>query len=76
MSFPTSNPGYMTLLHTCCALQHQQDNLRQQLPQLLDDVEAQLGWATAALGCPPDAVNLWVGDDRSTTSFHKGGGAS
>jgi hypothetical protein len=63
----------LSITLTCWSLQHQQDNLRQQLPQLLPDVEEQLGWATEALGCPPDAVNVWIGDERSTTSFHKGG---
>ncbi len=28
-------------------------------------------WATHMFGTPPDAINLWIGDARSHTSFHK-----
>jgi jumonji domain-containing protein 7 len=52
-------------------LQHQNSNLTQQLPSLLPDVEAQLPWAAAALGAGPDAVNLWIGDGRAATTYHK-----
>ncbi|MQM02159.1 hypothetical protein Taro_034921 [Colocasia esculenta] len=38
---------------------------------LAADVEGDVTWATAALGCAPEAVNLWVGSGRSETSFHK-----
>lgn len=38
---------------------------------LLPDVEPQLEFAAAAFGCAPEAVNLWIGDERSTTTFHK-----
>ncbi|CAA7403252.1 unnamed protein product [Spirodela intermedia] len=38
---------------------------------LAADVEEEVPWATAALGCSPEAVNLWVGSGRSETSFHK-----
>ena len=29
-------------------------------------------WASAKLGQNPDAVNLWIGDERSVTSIHSG----
>lgn len=53
-------------------LQHQNNNLREELPQLIGDIEERLGWAEAVFGSVPDAINLWIGDDRSVTSFHKG----
>lgn len=53
-------------------LQHQNNNLAEELPQLFEDMEEHLGWANEAFGCTPDAVNIWIGDARSTTSFHKG----
>lgn len=52
-------------------LQHQNSNLTEEAALLVDDVDAELAWASKALGGPPDAVNLWIGDDRSETSFHK-----
>ncbi|GLJ12483.1 hypothetical protein SUGI_0191910 [Cryptomeria japonica] len=38
---------------------------------LAGDVEEDIPWATEALGTKPDAVNLWIGNERATTSFHK-----
>jgi jumonji domain-containing protein 7 len=38
---------------------------------LLEDVDAQLEFAAEAFGAAPDAVNLWIGDQRSETTFHK-----
>eukprot|EP00887_Chlorella_sp_A99_P000675 scaffold5.g675.t1 len=56
----------------CCPyLQFQNSSLTAELPELLGDVEAELPWATEALGGPPEAVNLWIGDTRSTSSLHK-----
>ena len=51
--------------------QQQNSNLTQELPQLLGDVEAQLGFGAAAFGAAPDAVNLWIGDERAATTYHK-----
>ncbi|KAF4574589.1 hypothetical protein EYR36_005937 [Pleurotus pulmonarius] len=34
------------------------------------DVLAEVPWCTEALGRPPDAVNLWIGDSKSVTSIH------
>jgi hypothetical protein len=45
-------------------------SLPQEFPQLLDDVDV-LQWANEAFGTPPEATNLWIGDDDSITSFHK-----
>ncbi|XP_031503460.1 uncharacterized protein LOC116266396 [Nymphaea colorata] len=38
---------------------------------LVTDVETHIPWATEALGCLPEAVNLWIGNHLSHTSFHK-----
>ena len=37
---------------------------------LMEDI-AELPWATEAFGEPPEATNLWIGGERSVTSFHK-----
>ncbi|KAG2442712.1 hypothetical protein HXX76_002795 [Chlamydomonas incerta] len=52
-------------------IQHQNSNLREELSALLGDVEPGLPWAEEVFGGPPEAVNLWIGDQRSATSFHK-----
>jgi hypothetical protein len=53
-------------------LQFQNSSLTKELPQLLPDVDAHLPWATEAFGgALPEAVNLWIGDGRSITSWHR-----
>ena len=53
--------------------QPQNDSLRTLFPELAPDVRiCGPSWAEAAFGCPPEAVNLWIGNERSVTSFHKG----
>ncbi|KAG2450153.1 hypothetical protein HYH02_000255 [Chlamydomonas schloesseri] len=52
-------------------MQHQNSNLSEELAPLLADVAPGLPWAEEVFGGPPEAVNLWVGDQRSATSFHK-----
>ncbi|OCB90872.1 hypothetical protein A7U60_g1896 [Sanghuangporus baumii] len=37
---------------------------------LRTDVPKDVSWATEALGISPDAVNIWIGDERSVTSIH------
>jgi jumonji domain-containing protein 7 len=58
-----------------CYLSHQNDNLRQQIAasrkSLMQDVPASICFVDEALGCSPDAVNLWVGDERAMTTLHK-----
>lgn len=57
---------------SCCShLQQQNSNLTEEFAPLLADVEPQLGFAGEAFGAAPDAVNLWIGDARSETTFHK-----
>jgi SAM-dependent methyltransferase len=47
----------------------QDGSLGRDFPFLAQDLPASLAWAEAALG-PPEAVNLWLGDARATTTFH------
>ncbi|KAG7096955.1 hypothetical protein E1B28_004352 [Marasmius oreades] len=37
---------------------------------LRDDVPSEVFWCSEALGRPPDAVNLWMGDSGSVSSVH------
>lgn len=53
-------------------IQLQNGNLMTEYEELLDDVPAQIPFISEALGKEPDAVNFWYGDERSTTSLHKG----
>ncbi|KAG2496262.1 hypothetical protein HYH03_005495 [Edaphochlamys debaryana] len=52
-------------------MQHQNSNLTEELAALLADIAPGLPWAEEVFGGPPEATNLWIGDARSTTSFHK-----
>ncbi|KAK6116909.1 hypothetical protein DH2020_049284 [Rehmannia glutinosa] len=52
-------------------LQQQNDCFRSEYGALAADCEGHIPWATEALGCSPEAVNLWVGNHLSETSFHK-----
>ncbi|TFY66944.1 hypothetical protein EVG20_g4140 [Dentipellis fragilis] len=40
---------------------------------LRPDVPAEISWCSEAFGKNPDAVNLWIGNDRSVTSVHSDG---
>ena len=51
--------------------QAQNDSLRQEFAQLMPDIDPELAWAAEIFGQPPDAVNLWIGDSRSVTTFHR-----
>jgi hypothetical protein len=53
--------------------QHQNSSLTEEFPFLTSDLQPGLpAWVDEVFGGPPDAVNLWIGDERSVTSFHKG----
>eukprot|EP01025_Chloroclados_australasicus_P060212 TRINITY_DN7709_c0_g1_i1.p2 TRINITY_DN7709_c0_g1~~TRINITY_DN7709_c0_g1_i1.p2 ORF type:complete len:289 (+),score=12.50 TRINITY_DN7709_c0_g1_i1:201-1067(+) len=52
-------------------VQHQNGNLLSEFPMLTDDVPKSLEFADRLFDQKPDAVNLWIGDQRSATSFHK-----
>ncbi|XP_051188363.1 lysine-specific demethylase JMJ32 [Lolium perenne] len=51
--------------------QQQDDCLRGEYAAVAGDVDAHVPWASEALGCLPEAVNLWIGNSCSVTSFHK-----
>lgn len=52
-------------------LQSQNSNLTSTpLMPLLDDLPSNLPFAAPALG-EPEAINIWIGDDRSVTSTHR-----
>lgn len=52
-------------------LQQQNGNFTSHFPELLGDIDPEMPWASQAFGTSPDAVNLWIGNDQSVTSFHK-----
>ncbi|KAA8497372.1 JmjC domain-containing protein 7 [Porphyridium purpureum] len=51
-------------------LSEQNDSLRLELPALMADV-IEPRFAPAAFGAEADAVNLWIGDEASTTVAHR-----
>lgn len=52
-------------------LQLQNDSLRLEFPQLLDDIPSELTCVSEALQKGPEAINLWIGENRSVSSLHK-----
>ncbi|OQR93462.1 hypothetical protein THRCLA_08443, partial [Thraustotheca clavata] len=52
-------------------LSHQNDSLREQFPQLVHDVDRVIDFSAEAFGNMPEAVNLWIGDDRAVSTMHK-----
>lgn len=53
-------------------LSQQNDNLRQCFPELVKAIAPSIALADSAFGIDKlEAVNLWVGDERSVTSLHK-----
>lgn len=53
-------------------LSRQNDSLRSEFSELLKEVP-ELCMAREAFGNEPEAINLWIGDDRSVSSCHKAG---
>ena len=52
-------------------MQHQNDCLRKDFPELMEDIRPLLPWADEAFGSQAEAVNLWIGGKESVTTFHK-----
>ncbi|KAH7485289.1 hypothetical protein KRP22_006442 [Phytophthora ramorum] len=52
-------------------LSHQNDSLREQFPGLFDEVPPALELAIEAFGNEPEAVNIWIGDERAVSTMHK-----
>ncbi|XWS71277.1 hypothetical protein CRYUN_Cryun03dG0124700 [Craigia yunnanensis] len=57
--------------HLVPYLQQQNDCFRTEYRELESDCDGHISWASEALGCLPEAVNLWIGNHLSETSFHK-----
>jgi jumonji domain-containing protein 7 len=51
--------------------QQQNDCFRSEYSSLAQDCDSDIPWATEAFGSEPEAVNLWIGNRYSYTSFHK-----
>ena len=51
--------------------QCQNSSLLREYPELVEDAGPDIGFASEAFGRAPDAANLWIGDARSETSFHR-----
>lgn len=52
-------------------LSHQNDSLREQFPALFDEVPPVMELAMKAFGNEPEAVNIWIGDERAVSTMHK-----
>lgn len=53
-------------------LSSQNSNMTEYFPELLDDIDAAgLPLGNNAFGACPEAINIWIGDERSTSSLHK-----
>eukprot|EP00466_Bigelowiella_natans_P020829 jgi/Bigna1/71771/fgenesh1_pg.17_\ len=50
--------------------QHQNSNFSTEFNSIHEDVKG-IGIAEQAFGCKPDAVNIWIGDQRSVSSLHR-----
>ncbi len=50
---------------------HQNGNLSSEFDPLIEDIDSDIAWASEAFGEKPDAINLWMGEDRSVSSLHK-----
>jgi peptidyl-lysine (3S)-dioxygenase / protease len=52
-------------------LSHQNDSLRDEFPRLYEEVPPCLSLAKEAFGNEPEAVNIWIGDERAVSTMHK-----
>ncbi|PON89746.1 JmjC domain containing protein [Trema orientale] len=67
----TSNNSNNTQPKVIAYAQQQNDCFRSEYSALSDDCDSDIPWASEALGCHPEAVNIWIGNHLSETSFHK-----
>jgi jumonji domain-containing protein 7 len=66
-------PEFLRLLQTSTDVAYvsaQNGNLHSDFASVADDVPQALEFATHCFGTEPDAVNIWIGDSRSVTTFH------
>ena len=52
-------------------MSEENDNLRDEYVELFQDVEQEIPWVRIALERKPEAINLWIGNSRSTTALHR-----
>jgi len=64
---------FLNFLHSgVYYLSAQNDCFRKEFQPLWGDISRSvLDWGTRAFGHQPDAVNLWLGNDRAVSSLHK-----
>ena len=67
----SSTPRNPPLTHTPFFLKSENDNLRAEYAILFSDVPTDIPWARIALEQPPDAINFWLGNERSVTAMHR-----
>jgi hypothetical protein len=53
-------------------LSDQDNNFGKSFPELRGDIDPSIPLADEAFGCLPEATNIWIGDERSVSSMHKG----
>lgn len=57
------------LFHTDSGVEN--DNLREEYHTLFSDVPSDISWARIALEQSADAINFWLGNERSVTAMHR-----
>jgi len=56
---------------TVCYYSRQNDCLRKELPAVAPLFPSSLSWASETFGTELQAINLWIGNQRSVSSMHK-----
>lgn len=57
--------------HGVFYIQKQNSNLTEEFSALMKDVDSHISWGSTAFGMKPEAVNLWMGDEKAITSMHR-----
>ena len=73
MELPDSETSKPEGFKSTCVpyIQHQNDNFSQDFSSLWGDIPKDIAFASEAFNAKPDAINFWMGDERSLTSLHK-----
>lgn len=64
-------PNHMDEEEDVLYYSRQNDCLRCELPELMDYFPPSIPFVDEALDLKPDAINLWIGNERSVSSMHK-----
>ena len=62
---------YCELCNEILYCQLQNGCMKDEYSKLCDDIEMDIKWVSDALDKEPDAVNFWMGEDRSISSLHQ-----